>query len=83
MRTTSLIQCITSKIALDLCFNYQIMEFVKWLASKHPDLVTVEEAGRSVKGRAIPVLIITSPHSHTNKSVIFVEAGKATSVRFG
>ncbi|KAK3869722.1 hypothetical protein Pcinc_024950 [Petrolisthes cinctipes] len=53
----------------------QITEYVNWLASQHPDLVIVEEAGRSVEGRAIPVLIITSPNSQTNKSVIFIEAG--------
>ncbi|KAK4322771.1 hypothetical protein Pmani_006439 [Petrolisthes manimaculis] len=52
-----------------------ITEYVNWLASQHPDLVIVEEAGRSVEGRAIPVLIITSSNSQTNKSVIFIEAG--------
>ena len=59
----------------DIYHNLQeIQERMFWLAQNHPELVAVEELGRSHEGRSIDVLTVREPGPHC-RPVIWLDCG--------
>ncbi|GAB0090382.1 carboxypeptidase B [Sergentomyia squamirostris] len=67
-----------SRVAGNFTYYWQtpeISEYLNTLVSEYPDMVTLEEAGRSYEDREIMVLRISSTGFDGTKPIIFIDAG--------